>query len=140
MTALEKAFAEAAAAGFTQEKIDIGDISVNVARFGKGPPLLLLHGWPEFWLVWRPVMLRLGDSFELIAPDLRGCGDTGKPAAGPDASATAERHALDMFAVMDALGHDSFGVIGGDLGAYVMQAMSHRQPQRLTGTLYLCTP
>ncbi|WP_431015588.1 alpha/beta fold hydrolase [Bradyrhizobium pachyrhizi] len=140
MTALEKAFAEAAAAGITQQKIDIGGLRVNVARFGKGPPLLLLHGWPEFWLVWRPLMLRLGDSFELIAPDLRGCGGTGKPTPGPDASATAERHALDMFAVMDALGHDRFGVIGGDLGAYVMQAMSHRQPQRLTGTLYLCTP
>ncbi|WP_375781026.1 alpha/beta fold hydrolase [Bradyrhizobium sp. ma5] len=85
-------------------------------------------------------MLRLGDSFELIAPDLRGCGDTGKPAPGPDPSATADRHALDMFALMDALGHISFGVIGGDLGAYVMQAMSHRQPRRLRGTLYLCTP
>ena len=59
MTALEKAFADAAAAGITQQKIEIGGLSVNVARFGKGPPLLLLHGWPEFWLVWRPLMLRL---------------------------------------------------------------------------------
>ena len=109
MTALEKAFADAAAAGIKQQKIDIDGLRVNVARFGKGPPLLLLHGWPEFWLVWRPLMLRLGDSFELIAPDLRGCGDTGKPVPGPDASATADRHALDMFAVMDALGHGSFG-------------------------------
>ena len=85
-------------------------------------------------------MMRLGDAFELIAPDLRGCGDTGKPTPGPDASATAQRHALDMFGLMDALGFDSVGVIGGDLGAYVMQAMSHQAPQRLKGTLYLCTP
>ena len=140
MTALEKALADAAAAGITQQKIDIGPLRINVARFGKGKPLLLLHGWPEFWLVWRPVMLKLGDSFELIAPDLRGCGDTGKPTPGPDASATADRHALDMFDVMDALGFDRFGVIGGDVGAYVAQAMSHHAPRRLTGTLYLCTP
>ena len=130
MTALERVFADAAAAGITQGKIDVGGLGVNVARFGKGKPLLLLHGWPEFWLVWRPVMLRLGDSFELVAPDLRGCGDTGKPTPGPDASATAERHALDMFGVMDALGFERFGVIGGDLGAYVMQAMSHHAPRR----------
>lgn len=140
MTALEKALADAAAAGITQQKIDIGPLRINVARFGKGKPLLLLHGWPEFWLVWRPVMLKLGDSFELIAPDLRGCGDTGKPTPGPDASATADRHALDMFDVMDALGFDRFGVIGGDVGAYVAQAMSHHAPRRLTCTLYLCTP
>ena len=73
MTALETAFADAAAAGITQQRIDIGGLHVNVARFGNGPPLLLLHGWPEFWLLWRPLMLHLGDSFELIAPDLRGC-------------------------------------------------------------------
>lgn len=140
MSALEKALADAAAAGITQQKVNIGPITVNVARFGKGAPLLLLHGWPEFWLVWRPVMERLGDSFELIAPDLRGCGDTGKPTPGPDASATADRHAADMFGLMDALGIEHFGIVGGDLGAYVAQAMSHHAPRRLNGTLYLCTP
>jgi pimeloyl-ACP methyl ester carboxylesterase len=140
MKALEKAMAACAAAGITQQKIDVGDLHINVARFGRGKPLLLIHGWPEFWLVWRPVMLRLGDSFELIAPDLRGCGDTGKPTPGPDGTATAERHALDMFGLLDALGLDKVGVIGGDVGAYVMQAMSHHGPKRLNGTLYLCTP
>src|SRR5579871_3294639 len=119
MNALEKAFADAAAVGITQDKIEVGALRMNVARFGAGEPLLLLHGWPEFWLVWQPVMLRLGDRFQLIAPDLRGCGDTGKPTPGPDASATAERHAHDMLGLMDALGFDRVGVIGGDLGAYV---------------------
>ncbi len=140
MSALEKAMAECAAAGITQRKYVVGDLSMNVAHFGRGKPLLLLHGWPEFWLVWRPVMMRLGDSFQLIAPDLRGCGDTGKPSAGPDASATADRHARDMFGLLDVLGLDRVGVVGGDVGAYVMQAMSHQAPQRLNGTLYLCTP
>lgn len=140
MTALEQAFAAAEAAGIRQERHPVGDLQVNVARLGRGRPLLLLHGWPEFWLVWRPVMERLADAFELIAPDLRGCGDTGKPTPGPDATATADRHARDMLGLMDVLGFGRFGAVGGDLGAYVLQAMSHRAPERLEGTFYLCTP
>ena len=140
MTALEQALAEAEAAGIRQERHQVGDLHVNVARLGRGRPLLLLHGWPEFWLVWRPVMERLADAFELIAPDLRGCGDTGKPTPGPDATATADRHAEDMLGLMDALGFQHFGVVSGDLGAYVAQAMSHRAPERLEGTFYFCTP
>ncbi|UQR66642.1 alpha/beta hydrolase [Bradyrhizobium sp. C-145] len=140
MSALTEAFAAAEAAGIKQHRIQVGDLLFNVARFGKGRRLLLLHGWPEFWLVWRPVMERLGLEFELIAPDLRGCGDTGKPFPGPDATATADRHAGDMFGLMDALDIKRFGVVGGDLGAYVAQAMSHRAPERLEGSFYFCTP
>lgn len=65
-------------------------IQANGARFhvvetGEGEPILLLHGWPEFWLTWEPVMQRLADRFRLIAPDLRGFGDSDKPtgAFGP---------------------------------------------------------
>lgn len=140
MSALEKAISVAAAEGITQQRVQVGDLNINVARYGKGKPLLLLHGWPEFWLVWRPIMLQLGGEFELIAPDLRGCGDTHKQSIAPDSTATADRHAADMFGLMDALGFESFGVVGGDLGAYVAQAMSHKDPSRLQGTFYFCTP
>ncbi|WP_134501003.1 alpha/beta fold hydrolase [Microvirga pakistanensis] len=140
MAALDEAFAAAAASGIRQDRVSANGLRINVARFGRGRPLLLLHGWPEFWLVWRPIMERLGGDFELIAPDLRGCGDTGKPFPEPDSTATAERHSDDMFALMDALGIEQFGVVGGDLGAYVAQAMSHRTPTRLWGTFYFCTP
>ncbi len=51
----------------------------HVARAGKGPPLLLLHGWPEFWLTWEPVMERLADRYTLFVPDLRGFSDSDKP-------------------------------------------------------------
>ena len=54
----------------------------HVVRTGRGKPLLLLHGWPEFWLTWKPVMARLADRYTLIAPDLRGFGDSDKP-TGP---------------------------------------------------------
>jgi pimeloyl-ACP methyl ester carboxylesterase len=99
-----------------------------------------LHGWPEFWLVWRPVIASLSDHFELIAPDLRGFGDTDKPSPGPDSTATADRHAQDMLGLMEALGFERYGVVGADLGAYVAQAMSYRAPDRLDGTFYFCTP
>jgi hypothetical protein len=70
----------------------------HVSRTGTGKPLLLLHGWPEFWLTW--VMAGLADRFTLLAPDLRGFGDSDKPDGpfGPD------QHTTDMLALTDALG------------------------------------
>ncbi len=104
----------------------------HVARTGHGPPLLLLHGWPEYWLTWEPVMTRLSDRFTLIAPDLRGFGDSSKPdgAYGPD------QHATDMLALMDALGIDSFGVVGHDVGGAVMQPLARAAPARLAGLFF----
>ena len=86
----------------------------HVARTGAGPPLLLLHGWPEFWLTWEPVMARLADRFTLFAPDLRGFGDSDKPDGpfGPD------QQAADMLALMDALGLEQAGTsMGASRGA-----------------------
>jgi pimeloyl-ACP methyl ester carboxylesterase len=60
MTALSKALAAAEAAGIRQEKLPIGDLTMNVARYGRGRPLLLLHGWPEFWIVWHPLIETAG--------------------------------------------------------------------------------
>jgi pimeloyl-ACP methyl ester carboxylesterase len=101
----------------------------HVVRAGKGPPLLLLHGWPEFWLTWEPVMAQLAHRFTLIAPDLRGFGDSDKPAGpyGPD------QHALDMLAVLEALGLSKVGVVGHDVGGAVMQPLARRAPERFSG-------
>src|SRR5438445_8814426 len=69
----------------------------HVARTGAGPPLLLLHGWPEFSLTWEPVMARLADRFTLLAPDLRGFGDSNKPDGpfGPDQH-RSEEHTSEL--------------------------------------------
>jgi pimeloyl-ACP methyl ester carboxylesterase len=104
----------------------------HVARTGKGPPLLLLHGWPEFWLTWEPVMMRLVDRHMLIAPDLRGFGDSDKP-AGPFGP---EDHASDMLALIRALGIDKIGVVGHDVGGPVMMALARRAPERLAGLCF----
>jgi pimeloyl-ACP methyl ester carboxylesterase len=104
----------------------------HVARTGKGPPLLLLHGWPEFWLTWEPVMLRLADRFTLIAPDLRGFGGSDKP-AGPFGPAD---HAADMLALLDALGIGRAGIVGHDVGGAVMQPLARKAPDRLAGLFF----
>jgi len=104
----------------------------HVARIGAGKPLLLLHGWPEFWLTWEPVMMRLADRFALIAPDLRGFGDSDKPDGpyGPD------QHAADMLALMDALGVARCGVVGHDVGGAVLQPLARTAPQRIAGLFF----
>ncbi|MBR0871919.1 alpha/beta hydrolase [Bradyrhizobium tropiciagri] len=104
----------------------------HVARIGSGKPLLLLHGWPEFWLTWKPVMTRLADRFTLIAPDLRGFGDSDKPEGpyGPD------QHTDDMLALLDALGIDAAGVVGHDVGGAVMQPLARKAPPRIAGLFF----
>ncbi|MHC2584055.1 pimeloyl-ACP methyl ester carboxylesterase [Bradyrhizobium diazoefficiens] len=104
----------------------------HLVRAGKGKPLLLLHGWPEFWLTWEPVMVRLADRFMLIAPDLRGFGDSDKPDGpyGPDG------HAADMLALMEGLGIERFAVVGHDVGGAVMQPLARQAPGRLAGLFF----
>ena len=66
--------------------LPVNGARLHVARAGAGRPLLLLHGWPEFWLTWEPVMQLLAANFDVIAPDLRGFGESDKPEGpfGPD--------------------------------------------------------
>jgi pimeloyl-ACP methyl ester carboxylesterase len=104
----------------------------HVARTGIGQALLLLHGWPEFWLTWELVMRRLAADFTLIAPDLRGFGDSEKPAH----PFGADDHAADMIAVLDALGVDKVGVVGHDIGGAIMQPLARRVPDRLLGLFF----
>ncbi|MCJ2132122.1 alpha/beta fold hydrolase [Methylobacterium sp. E-045] len=124
----------------THRTIGVNGVSLHVASAGHGPPLVLLHGWPEFWLTWEPVMQRLADRFELIVPDLRGFGESGKPEAGPSDKAGAEVHAADVVGLLDALGIARAGFVGHDVGAYVGQALGRRGPERLTGLFFFDCP
>ena len=106
--------------------------SFHVAQIGDGVPLLLLHGWPEFWLTWEPVMTRLADRYRLIAPDLRGFGDSDKP----EGSFGARDHAADMLALLDALEIERVGLIGYDVGGAAMQPLARMAPERLVGLFF----
>ncbi len=112
--------------------IQANGAAFHVARTGNGPTLVLLHGWPEFWATWEPVMHRLSDRFTVVAPDLRGFGDSDKP-QGPWGAAD---HAADMIALLDALGLDHFGVVGHDVGGAVMQPLARAIPNRIAGLMF----
>jgi pimeloyl-ACP methyl ester carboxylesterase len=106
--------------------------SFHTVQVGQGAPLLLLHGWPEFWLTWEPVMRHLANRYRLVAPDLRGFGDSDKPNGpfGPDG------HAGDMLALLDALGIERVGVIGHDVGGAAMQPLARKAPERVVGLFF----
>lgn len=126
--------------GFKSHYIAANGIRVHYLREGRGPPLLLLHGWPEFCRVWRKCIPALSAEFDVIAPDLRGFGDTEKPAPGPSAEAGAEVHAADILALMDGLGLERVGIVSHDVGAYAAQWLAHDHPERLRGLFFFNCP
>ena len=104
--------------GFEEFDIAVSETTIHGRRGGDGPPLLLLHGIPETHIMWHKVAPRLAERFTVIATDLRGYGDSGKPASSADHSPYSMRAiARDQVEVMRDLGHDTFGVAGHDRGA-----------------------
>ncbi|PXW65969.1 alpha/beta hydrolase [Methylobacterium sp. B4] len=122
------------------ESVSTNGVQLHFAQAGSGRPLVLLHGWPEFWLTWEPVMHRLADRFSLIAPDLRGFGASEKPDPGPSDQAGPEVHAADILGLLNALGIERAGLVGHDVGASVGQALGRSAPDRLTGLFFFDCP
>src|SRR5437660_11283004 len=93
--------------GFERRRIDTSGAVINLVTGGSGPPLLLLHGYPQTHLLWRKIAPHLAQDFTVVIPDLRGYGDSSKPPAGPDDAAYAKRAlAQDQVETMAALGHE----------------------------------
>ena len=114
---------------FRQEKIAIDDIEINLISGGSGPPLLLLHGYPQTHLIWRKIAPRLAQSYTVVATDLRGYGDSSKPAGLPDHSNYSKRTmANDQVNVMRHLGFDAFFLCGHDRGARVAHRLATDHP------------
>lgn len=102
---------------------------IRFATAGRGRPLLLLHGHPQTHVTWRKIAPALARDFTVIAPDLRGYGDSEKPKGGTDHAAYSKREmARDQVALMAALGHDRFGVAGHDRGGRVAHRMALDHP------------
>jgi pimeloyl-ACP methyl ester carboxylesterase len=112
--------------------VKVNDIAMNVAELGSGPPLLLIHGWPEFWFTWAKIMPVLARQFRVIAPDLRGFGASDKTPAGRTDAMTAELHAADLRALLDALDLPVVGVVAHDIGALIGQHLIHSAPGRVS--------
>jgi haloacetate dehalogenase len=103
--------------GFTLSTMDTGEAVINVRHGGSGPGLLLLHGHPQTHVMWHKIAPRLAEQFTVVAPDLRGYGDSSKPPTTPDHTPYSKRAmAQDQLAVMQQLGFDRFFVAGHDRG------------------------
>jgi pimeloyl-ACP methyl ester carboxylesterase len=118
------------------ETADAGRLRVHYAEAGEGPPLLLLHGWPQHFWCWRRVVPELASDFRLICPDLRGFGWSGAPGRGYD----NETFAADAVALLDSLGLDRVGVIGHDWGGFTSLVLGMRHADRVRAVLALSTP
>jgi len=125
-------------AGFEYRQVDVEGTTINCALRGSGPPLLLLHGYPENHLMWRHVAPVLAEDHTVVLADLRGYGDSGKPA--PDAAGLvyAKRSmARDQAALMRRLGFTRFALIGHDRGARVAHRLVLDDPAAVTALAVL---
>lgn len=110
---------------FTSKRLATGETIINVVYGGSGDPLLLLHGYPQTHVCWHLVAPALAEHFTVVCPDLRGCGDSGKPPNDDGHAAYSKRTmAQDGVEVMAALGFDEFAVVGHDRGARVAHRMA----------------
>ena len=107
--------------GFRREFIQANGVEIHAVVGGEGPPLLLLHGYPQSHVMWHKIAPALAEKFTVVASDLRGYGDSGKPPGGERHEAYSKRAmARDQVEVMAALGFERFRVVGHDRGARVV--------------------
>ncbi len=125
---------------WNHQYLDANGINIHYVRHGEGLPLVLLHGWPEFWLTWRKNILPLAESFDVVASDLRGFGDSDKPALPDPPSALLKEYVEDLRGLVDALGFERFGIVSHDVGAYVAQAFARSYTERLSGLFFFNCP
>ena len=115
--------------GFRRAGIKAGDVTINTLVGGSGPPLLLLHGYPQCHAMWGGIADILAAHFTVVATDLRGYGDSAKPRCLPDCSNYSFRAmAADQVAVMHDLGFDHFHVVGHDRGARTAHRLALDHP------------
>ena len=118
--------------GFTEQRIATSGAEIHAVVGGDGPPLALLHGYPQTHVMWHRVAPRLAEAFTVVAPDLRGYGRSSKPPGGEGSANYAKRAmARDIVEVMAALGHDRFLLAGHDRGGRVAYRLALDHPDRV---------
>ncbi len=118
---------------FERVRVEAGDAEINLVRGGEGPPVLLLHGYPQTHSMWHAVAPRLAEYFTIVATDLRGYGDSSKPFGSEDHATYSKRAmAADQVQVMGSLGFPTFAVVGHDRGGRVGHRMALDHPDSVT--------
>ena len=126
----------AALNGFTQQMVPANGIKLHTVTGGDGPPIVLLHGFPQTWWEWHKVMPRLADHFSVVAVDLRGAGFSECPLTGYDKATLAR----DVHEAMRSLGHERYAVCGHDIGGMVALALAATHRQAVTHLAVLDVP
>jgi pimeloyl-ACP methyl ester carboxylesterase len=108
-------------------ELRVNGVRLHIAEAGSGPPLLLLHGWPQHWWCWRELIPRLAEDYRVLAPDLRGWGWSEAP-AGDYAKAT---FAADVLALLEAEGLERVKLIGHDWGGFTGFLLALDHPERV---------
>jgi haloacetate dehalogenase len=124
--------------GFARQKIQTSGATINTVRGGNGPPLLLIHGYPQTHVEWHKIASRLAQKFTVVMTDLRGYGDSSKPQDGENHVSYSKRSmALDQIEVMRSLGFERFAVVGHDRGARVTWRLAVEHPEAVTKAVVL---
>ncbi|MCX4460806.1 alpha/beta hydrolase (plasmid) [Streptomyces sp. NBC_01340] len=116
-------------AGFTEHKVKVGKVGIDYVEGGHGPTLVLLHGYPQSWYEWHKVMPELSKHYHVIAPSLRGAGNSDAPASGYDKKTMAE----DVHGLLKKLGRDrDINLVGHDIGTMVAYAYAAAHPHSVS--------
>ena len=114
---------------FSHHTASVNGIQLHYVIRGHGDPIVLLHGWPETWYAWHHVMPALAKNYTVIAPDLRGLGDSSKPLTGYDGKTVAE----DIHQLVTQLGFKSIFLVGHDIGVFVAYPYAAAHPTEVKG-------
>jgi pimeloyl-ACP methyl ester carboxylesterase len=114
--------------GVRHRFVDAGGLRMHLAEAGQGDPIVMVHGWPQHWYLWRDVIPQLAPHARVLCPDLRGFGWSDAPSTGYD----PETMALDLLALLDARGLERVRFMGHDWGGWIGFVICLRQPDRIS--------
>jgi pimeloyl-ACP methyl ester carboxylesterase len=121
---------------FSHHTASVNGIQMHYVMGGQGDPVVLLHGWPETWYTWRHVMPALAKNYTVIAPDLRGLGDSSKPPTGYDGKTVAE----DIHQLVTQLGFNTIFLVGHDIGVWVAYPYAAEHPTEVEKLVVMEVP
>jgi len=121
---------------FSHHTASVNGIQLHYVMGGKGDPVVLLHGYPQSWYEWRHIMPALAKNYTVIAPDLRGFGDSSRPLTGYDGNTTAE----DIYQLVSQLGYSNIFLVAHDVGAQTAYSYAAAHPDNVSKLVLMDFP